>query len=154
LEELSPHKTATELFGNPNSNTSNKNKNNNKRTRKIAIATRWGHHVAMKEYIDTLSSHGFEARWMADHSALEDFCAMRHATELVGTVRSTFVMWAGLLGFGLVRLYSVQSPATVEKAIQNRRPFFRTYNWTHPELQRRIRFELYQSEAMDEQQQQ
>ena len=140
---MSPHKTATELFGNSNHNITSK--------KRIAIATRWGHHLAMTEYIDTLSSQGFEARWMADHSAMEDFCAMRHAVELVGTVRSTFVMWAGLLGFGLVRLYSVQSPATVEKAMQKGRPLFRTYNWTHPELQRQIRFELYQSEEMDEQ---
>ena len=82
---------------------------------------------------------------------MEDFCCMLHATEVVGTVRSTFVIWAGLLGRGTTRLYSVESPETVAKAAKNNRPYFRAYNWTHPELQRRVKFELYKSEARENQ---
>lgn len=143
---MSPHKVATELFPKQDRNNTDTNITG------IAIATRFGRDGATQEYITALSQNGYTVRWMQGHSAMYDFCAMRRSTELVGIVRSTFVVWAALLGHGRARLYSVKSPVTVEKSTRMGNPYFRTYNWSHPELKRRIQFELYQSEAMDEQQ--
>jgi hypothetical protein len=139
LEELSPHKVATEVFRNGNNETTTNTPT------KIAIATRFAGRSRTDEYLETLQQHGFDARLLSsNHSAMQDFCAMRNAPELVGMVRSTFVMWAALLGHGTARLYSVDSPATRRKYGANK--IFRSFQWTHPELQRRIRFELYQTE--------
>eukprot|EP00934_Nitzschia_sp_Nitz4_P008706 Nitzschia sp. Nitz4//scaffold36_size144017//111892//113219//NITZ4_003110-RA/size144017-processed-gene-0.89-mRNA-1//-1//CDS//3329549528//8696//frame0 len=123
--------------------------------KKVAIATRFSGRKATDEYHDTLSSHGFDVRYLTANtedngptSAMEDFCAMRRASELVGTVRSTFVVWAALLGNPeqTARLYSIDSPWTRKKSEKTGNPVFRTYNWTHPELQRRIHFELYHTD--------
>ena len=151
MEELSPTKVATEVFGpgSPSNATT------------IAIATRFPGHKAACEYADALKSRGLQTIWLTTKlndsaipsslSALYDFCAMVRTTELVGMVRSTFVVWAALLGNadGVVRLYSVDSKATRKKFSKHGKPIFRTYNWTHPELQRRIHFELYQVDGMD-----
>lgn len=127
----------------------------NSTTKKVAIATRFAGRQAANEYLDALNARGFSVRFLTTNdndgvqpSAMQDFCAMRKTTELVGTVKSTFVVWAALLGNtnGTVRLYSVDSPWTRQKSQKIGKPFFRTYNWTHPELQRRIHFELYQTE--------
>jgi hypothetical protein len=137
LEELSPHMVATEVFRKSNNATTT--------STKIAIATRFLGRSRTDEYLETLQQHGFDTRLLSsNHSAMQDFCAMRNAPELVGMVRSTFVMWAALLGHGTARLYSVDSPATRRKYGVNK--IFRAFQWTHPELQRRIRFELYQTE--------
>jgi hypothetical protein len=149
LEELSAHKVATELFTLPSSANS---------TQSIAIATRFPERKASKEYFDALEKEGFHVRWLtikddssqSPPSAMHDFCAMRRTTELVGSVRSTFAVWGSLLGNpnGTARLYSVDSTSARKKNVQSGRPIFRTYNWTHPELQRRIHFELYESEDL------
>ena len=133
---MSPQKVATELFGPKHTS-----------LKKVAIATRWWQDDNLQAYINAFQDHGFEVRSMQGHTAMEDFCTMLHATEVVGTVRSTFAVWAGLLGDGTARLYSVESPETVAKAAQNGRPYFRRYNWTHPDLQRQVKFELFRSEA-------
>jgi excinuclease UvrABC helicase subunit UvrB len=119
---------------------------------KIAIATRYsGTDLNTRAYIQALVAQGYNVRVMSQNSAMEDFCAMRHAVDLVGMVRSTFVVWAALLGNHTARLYSVDSLSTRKHSQKKGHSVFRTYNWTHPELQRRIQFELYQSEDMEEQ---
>jgi hypothetical protein len=119
---------------------------------KIAIATRYaGTDGRTRAYSQALVDQGYTVRVMNQHGAMEDFCAMRHAVDLVGMVRSTFLVWAALLGTHNARLYSVDSPSTRKHSHQKGQPLFRTYNWTHPELQRRIQFELYKSEDMEEQ---
>lgn len=151
LEELSAHKVATEIFAHrqPSSNNSTQKKS-------IAIATRFPGRKASQEYFDTLLKEGFDVQWLAvkdgssssPPSAMHDFCAMRRTTELVGMVRSTFAVWAALLGNanGTALLYSVDSTWTRKKYTMKGKPIFRTYNWTHPELQRRIHFELHKAE--------
>jgi hypothetical protein len=161
LEELSPAKTANELFGAHKTN-----------LRKIAIATRNANDPTTQQYVQALllssttskssnnTSSSFDrVRVFTNHSAVQDFCAMRHATELVGTVRSTFVVWAALLGGKdsndhnnnnkIARLYSVDSQMGRKRAIKKNAPIFRYYNWTHPELKRRIHFELYRAEDVE-----
>jgi hypothetical protein len=139
---MSPNKTAMELFGSANY----------RNYTKIAIATRYaGTDPRTQAYVQALVAQGYTVRVMNQHSAMEDFCAMRHAVDLVGMVRSTFLVWAALLGTQTANLYSVDSPSTRKHSQKKGQSVFRTYNWTHPELQRRIHFELYQSEDMEEQ---
>jgi hypothetical protein len=88
---------------------------------------------------------------------MHDFCFLLHAQkELVGMAKSTYVFWAAVLGQAQrVRLYSIDSDAT-RKAQQHRgrgggaadrnHGVFLHYHWTHPDLQRRIHFELYRQE--------
>lgn len=144
LEELSPQKVATQLFG----------KKRSSNATRVAIATRFAGRKASKEYFDELQKQGFQVRWLTQQkedgsppAAMQDFCAMLRAKELVGMVRSTFVFWAALLGNpeGHARLYSVDSKWTRQKFEKNGRPVFRTYNWSNPDLQHRIQFELHQA---------
>lgn len=146
LEELSAHQVATEVFARPLA----------RERKSIAIATRFPGHSASEEYYNALVQEDFDVQWLTKKdsnthshpSAMQDFCAMRRTIELVGMVRSTFVVWAALLGNpnGKARLYSVDSIWTRKKFGRNGKPIFRYYNWTHPELQRRIHFELYKAE--------
>jgi hypothetical protein len=147
LEELSPHKVATEVF----STTKGRTKTS------IAIATRFPGRKASQEYFDALKQEGFTVQWLtvkdamsgSPPPAMQDFCAMRRTMELVGMARSTFVVWAAFLGnpLGQARLYCVDSAWTRKRFAKTGRPIFRTYNWTHPELKRRIHFELYTAET-------
>ena len=141
LEELNPHKVATELFGQSQS-------------KKVAIATRFAERRASKEYFHELRKEGFQVRFLTQKqqsgsppAAMQDFCTMLKANELVGMVRSTFVFWAALLGNpnGKARLYSVDSKWTRQKFQNNGRKLFRTFNWTNPDLRRRVHFELYEA---------
>ena len=150
LEELSPKKIAYEVFQHlPNGS-------------QIAITTRFGSHPTTRQYIETLQQRGFEVRLITNQTAVEDFCFLKSTQrELVGMVRSTFVVWAALLmddnttddsrsaSHAKARLYSVQSPHTIKKFAAKGKPIFRTYNWTHPKLQSRVFFELFTSEEMD-----
>ena len=133
------------------------------------MATRDPSHRMVQEYVQALTSSSSssspppppmqprrQVRVFTNHSAVQDFCAMTKATELVGMVRSTFVVWASMLGNGTARLYSVDSKmlrhrVNVKKRKKGKppKPIFRTYNWTHPELKRRIKFELYLAEDVE-----
>ena len=80
---------------------------------------------------------------------MHDFCfLMQTQKELVGMAKSTYLFWASILGnVQHVRLYSIDSDAT-RKKVSDRgkgRVFFH-YNWTHPELKRRIHYELYRQQ--------
>ena len=179
LEELSPNKTANELFGDAQyqygvpATTTNSNNvlspannidsiarnhgntfgNSRKTSKKIAITTRFAKHRATQQYVKALTNNGFDVRVISNQTAVQDFCFLSSAQyELVGSVRSTFLVWAGILSPPTcrVRLYSVESPHTRRKSEKSGRPFFRTYNWTNPKLQSHILFELYSSEEMDE----
>ena len=74
---------------------------------------------------------------------MHDFCFLLQAQkELVGMAKSTYLMWAAMLGQAQkVRLYSIDSVETRHQMGED--GAFYHYNWTHPELQRRIHFELY-----------
>jgi hypothetical protein len=70
---------------------------------------------------------------------------MNAQKEMVGLARSTFFLWAGFLGnCSRVRAYSVDSPDR-RQAVPN---VFDRYNWTHPELQSRVFFELFKADPL------
>ena len=136
FEELSPHKVAHEVFAKLQSGD------------KVAITTRIANSVA-QGYVDALKERGIHARLVTGQTGVQDFCFLLHAQkELVGHARSTYVGWAALLGTRApARFYLVDN-----FGIRQRHPNFQerfTYNWTTPELQRRVRFELYRSEEVE-----
>lgn len=137
--ELSPQKTAKELFGHLKQTAD----------AKVAITTRIPNQIA-RNRVEALEQEGVQAYLLDDQTAVEDFCFLKESKkELVGNARSTFVFWAGLLGtVPKVRLYHVDN-----WGLRNRHPNFYerfTFNWTHPELKKRIQFELYQAEEMEQ----
>jgi hypothetical protein len=134
-EELSPNKAAKELL---------------KGSAKVAITTRFANHSNALAYVDALQSHGIQARITTNgHTPVEDFCFLKRADQLVGQSQSTFLQWAGLLGnASRVRMYAVESPQT---SLQRKggQVSFLPFNWTHPILKDRIRYEMYDSEEME-----
>mmetsp|Transcript_35424 Transcript_35424/g.85901 ORF Transcript_35424/g.85901 Transcript_35424/m.85901 type:complete len:434 (+) Transcript_35424:3-1304(+) len=137
--ELSPQKTATELFSCLNTGGNDS---------KVAITTRFGNQKA-RDQMEALLQAGIESYLVENQTAVEDFCFLKGANiELVGTAQSTFVFWAALLGNATkCRLYLVDN-----WGLRKRFPFFHDlfyYNWTHPLLKERIKYELYKSEEME-----
>ena len=130
-EELSPEKTATELFAHLNSSD------------KLAITTRFGGDK-VAPYVSALEQRGLKVRVIENQTGTQDFCFLMTAQkEVVGTYLSTFVNWAAYLGaMKRANLYRVMSP-------QTRSHSDTTFNWTNPKLKDRVFTEMYKSEEQD-----
>lgn len=137
FEELSAQKIAYQLMGNL------------KEGDKVAITTRI-FSDSVEEIVTALRGRGLRVRVISGQSGVEDFCFLQKAQkELVGMVRSSFVLWAAYLGNAKqVRMYNVDSLFTrnVKEAGGVRRNIF---NWTHPEMQR-VKYETYKSEELED----
>jgi hypothetical protein len=133
-EELSPNQTARQLFGHLGGGD------------KVAIITRFDTSAA-RPYVEALERQGIQVRVVNNQTDTQDFCFLMQAQkEMVGLARSTFFLWAGFLGnCSRVRAYSVDSPAR-RRAVPN---VFDHYNWTNPELQSRVFFELFKADPLD-----
>lgn len=129
FEEIGPDQMANELFGHLQPGD------------KVAITTRRLGNNATQPYVEALRRRGIQVRVVVGQTGVQDFCfLMNTKKELVGTATSTFAVWAGLLGnSSLVRLYSLDTPE--RRAIDV--PLLFKYNFTHPHLRSRIKFELY-----------
>jgi hypothetical protein len=149
--ELSPHKTAKELFsnlkggggGNNNSSFSHEIGDS------VAITTRIPNQGA-RDYVQALQQdRNISARLVRDQTGVQDFCFLLHAKrELVGNARSTFLSSAALLGnSSKARLYNVDTNGIRRRHTDRFLELF-AYNWTNPVLQKRLVFELYQHEEM------
>lgn len=132
FEELSPNKTASELFAHL------------QRGEKVAITTRFGgEHVA--PYVSALEQRGIDVRVISNQTGVQDFCfLLQSQKELLGTTMSTFAAWAAYLGdTKRVILYQVKGPNT-------RQGMPSSFNWTHPHLKDRVYLEVFKSEEQDE----
>jgi hypothetical protein len=137
FQELSPNQTAQEVFkGLP-------------RGSPVRITTRIYNQKA-RDYALALNETGMNASLVTDQTGVQDFCFLKNTQkELVGSARSTYVLWAALLGnVSRVRLYHVDNWGLRQHHPNYWERF--TYNWTNLELKRRIHFELYNSEEMKE----
>lgn len=134
--ELSPSKTADELFANAPEGS------------KIGVTTRIPNQLA-RDQVNALNRRGMQAYLVEEQEGVQDFCFLKNTKkELVGNARSTFVFWAALLGqMESARLYHVDNWGLRQRHSNFYERF--TYNWTHPELKDRVKFELYQAEEMD-----
>ncbi len=131
--ELSPSKVAKEVFGTLTSGN------------RVQITTRIFNQKA-RNYAEALQQRGINASVVTDQSAVQDFCFLKLARkEVVGSARSTFVMWAALLGDAHdIRLYHVHNHGLIFRHPDFWERF--TYNFTHPRLRDRLRFELYHAD--------
>jgi hypothetical protein len=132
FEELSPNKTAFELFGHLKSGD------------KVAITTRFGG-KDVEPYVSALQRRGLQVRVIEGQSGTQDFCFLMSAQkELVGSSLSTFVMWAAYLGdMKHANLYRVMSPSSthISTSLQ--------FNWNHRDLKDRVFTTAYNSEEQD-----
>jgi hypothetical protein len=132
FEELSPNKTAFELFGHL------------KPGNKVAITTRFGG-KAVEPYVAALKGRGLQVRVIEGQSGTQDFCFLMSAQkELVGSSLSTFVMWAAYLGdMKRANLYRVMSPSSTPTSTASE------FKWNHPDLKDRVFTKAYNSEEQD-----
>lgn len=134
FSELSPRQVATEVFAQMQPG------------ERVKITTRTFNQKA-RNYAEALQGRAINASVVTDQSDVQDFCFLKQAKKaLVGSARSTFVMWAALLGdASTVRLYHVDN-----RGLRDRHPNFWerfTHNFTHPRLRDRLSFELYRTDT-------
>lgn len=133
FEEMGANQTARDLFGHLRPGN------------KVAITTRFGVESAAP-LVRALEARGLTVRVVANQTGVEDFCFLKSAQkELIGIAKSTFFRWAAFLGnCKTVRMYKLDSPAIRKKGGEN---IFRIMNWTHPDLKKRISFELHKLDS-------
>ena len=136
-EELSLFQTARDLLGQEEMASPSNHS--------IAMTTRFPNDPSTMTLVQEVRALGTDIRITQNHTALQDFCFLKHAQhELVGHYRSTFALWAALLGNARrVRFYAVE-PASGKFKKGLVQGFF--YNWTNPLLKDRIRYEVYKEQ--------
>lgn len=134
--ELSPFKVSNELFRDLEPGD------------RVQITTRIFNQKA-RNYAEELAKRGINATVVTDQSTMQDFCFLKRAQkEVVGSARSTFVLWAALLGDARrARLYHVDNMGLRKSHTDFWQRF--TYNFTHPKLRDRYTFELYRAEELE-----
>lgn len=128
--ELSPNKTANELFGHL------------KPGDKVVITTRmFKDDNTVDAYVAALKQRGLQVRVISNQTDVEDFCFLMNAKkELVGSTKSTFAKFAAILGdMDRAELYQMKDP-------KNRKYNPGFVNLTHPVLKKRLFFTTYKSE--------
>lgn len=126
--DLDPQQTAIELFGHLEPGN------------KVAIITRYESETA-QPYVDALEERGLVVRVIQGQTGNEDFCFLMNThKEMIGIVYSTYLFWAGVLSKTCQRVvaYSVNTKARAKSG----RVVYMKYNWTHPELKRKMKFQL------------
>ncbi|ACI65474.1 predicted protein [Phaeodactylum tricornutum CCAP 1055/1] len=125
FKELAPDQVANELFAHLNPGD------------KVAITSRYPDDFRTRMIVEAFEKRNIRVRVVGPRSGVADFCFLMHAQkELVGTAMSSFLIWAGLLGNATkVRAYTAM--------MSTGNSIFNHYNYTHPELKSRFRFERY-----------
>jgi hypothetical protein len=125
FKELAPDQVANELFAHLNPGD------------KVAITSRYPDDFRTRMIVEAFEKRNIRVRVAGPRSGVADFCFLMHAQkELVGTAKSSFLIWAGLLGNATkVRAYTAM--------MSTGNSIFNHYNYTHPELKSRFRFERY-----------
>jgi hypothetical protein len=139
FEELSPAKTAKELFGHLHPGD------------KVALVSRVYTNTT-QDYANALEQQlGLQVRVIVGDRGVEDFCFLvRTEQELAGIARSTFLQWAVFLGTAQTAyLYSIDSPATRRSLGDPRLGQYSNYTWTNQVLRDKVQMALFQSEEME-----
>jgi hypothetical protein len=130
FQELSPRKTAEQLFGKLTAG------------EKVAITTRFDNSVT-QEYVHELEQQrGLQVRVLSGQTGVADFCFLKQAKkELVGMQKSSFFHWAAYLGQAdKVRSYLVETNNTANKGQQQLQA---EYEWSDGDLRSRFHHETY-----------
>lgn len=130
FDELSPNNTVKEILKAHQSGD------------KIAVLSRFASFG--QTYVDAMLSKGLDARLVETNNGEQSFCfLMSGQNEIIGAAKSTFMMWASYLGnASRARIYSVRSPGRT-RLFGDRIHIW--YNFTHPKLNEKFSFELYDS---------
>lgn len=77
----------------------------------VAIITRFDNDEETKNIANVLKSNGLRVRIISGQSGEQDFCfLLKSEKKIVGSTRSTFFIWAGLLGnSSLVHSYAIRN---------------------------------------------
>jgi hypothetical protein len=128
FEELNPNQTALELFGHL------------KRGDGVAMTSRVNNQAA-QAYVQAFQARGLSVRMVTNQTGVQDFCFLAKAQkELAGMARSTFLVWAAILGNATTNwLYSIDSQNT-RKALGEEALVGHDWRTKGGDLQRRIRF--------------
>jgi hypothetical protein len=98
------------------------------------------------ELIRALRAKNLTLRFSPGSSGMEDFCFLKSAQkELIGTSKSTYLALAAYLAndnMTVARMYQYVTPSIPATSLGAFRETVGD-NWTHPQLQSRIRFEEY-----------
>jgi hypothetical protein len=135
FEETTPNQTATLLFGHLQPGD------------KVAMTTRFQDNDFTQAQVKALEARGLKVRVIAGQNAMQDFCFLSMAQkEFVGNVRSTYAIWAAILGnMQVARLYTLDSSGLRQRYGVDFQKHL-SYEWTNPKLQY-LQFETYKSEA-------
>jgi hypothetical protein len=136
FEELSPRRTAEELFSHLQPG------------EKVAITTRYyseeANNSAVDEIVRRLEERGLQVRVVKDQNPVEDFCFLKSAAKkLVGVQRSSFCKWAALLGNATISRLYVLDQTGLRRRHGYEIVLGRLRSWENRELKSRIRYELY-----------
>jgi hypothetical protein len=124
---------------------------------KVAITSKHSNNdSSVQRIVQALEEErGLKVRVIENQFDFQDFCfLMKAQKELVGMVRSTYVKRASYLSDAkTIRWYVLDNNPGLLRAghtlgSSNVLQEF-NYSWTHPDLQSRIRLELYQSEELE-----
>jgi hypothetical protein len=137
FEELSPNKTANELFGHLQAGD------------KVAITSRFTDYRS-NPYVDAFHARGIAARIVKGQNPEQDFCFLLSAQkEMVGVSMSSFAHWASRLGNATVaKLYSVKCPAKL-KQFPNSGGVPAPFTSTNKVLAGKIKLPIFSSEEQD-----
>jgi hypothetical protein len=119
---------------------------------KVVITTRFYDDPILEEHVNALQSRGIQVRIVGrqndktkERQGVEDFCfLLRAKKELVGSARSTFALWAAVLGQAEnIRLYTIKSPALKFRFGPFIKMFFAgNYTWNLADGQKRLQMVL------------
>ena len=148
FDDVTPNQTAFVLFGHLQPGD------------RVAIAARQHKNSLLNQHVEALRQRGILVRVVSTsekrrESGVLDFCFLAHAQkEFIGNVRSTYAVWAALLGNARkVELYTVDSPGLRKRFFlgsdghrrglpddrgSNMRHF--SFPWSNLQLKRRIQF--------------
>jgi len=151
LLDLSPNNTANKLFRNKNGDNNSSSVNsgsfnkNSSNDAKVVILSRFPY--TLKPYADALqaTSGVSSATVLFDQTGIQDFCFLRSArTTMIGTRRSTYALWAGVLGnASTVRLYSIRRSPLPENRTEQQIEASSTYTRSPGGSNRTFLFETY-----------
>lgn len=132
MAELHPTQTANQLFGHLHAGD------------QVAITTRTINDDT-QQYRTALEQKGLSVRIITNQTGVQDFCFLsKTKNHLVGTTRSTFVFWAGLLGnASSVTLYSLDY-TKIPPHFGSRD--LKRHTWKNTKLQDRVKFLTFSPE--------
>lgn len=135
FEEVSPHQLIHNMLS--------LDTESNSTDRHVAILSRFASSPGVQEYVSQLAHNGFVPRVVSNQSAVQDFCFLLQSNVVVGAAKSTYLLWAGLLGSSRkIYAYSINSTHTRQRAREKRTRYDFSHTFHRSDLRDKWRFLL------------